>query len=315
MAKKFRKLRHDIAYIVILTIVFVSKKTPRFLGLRIFAIIGLLMGFALKKERNIARQNLKRVFEDYDDKKINKIINGVFINAGKSAFDGIKLPEYSKEKFSKIVRFNDENSAREIFSASQKGMIGLCNHLSAFEVKSQALAIYGYKAMAIGTKLFDKRVYDIFIKMRQRNGVEYFDRNGGIMSAFRLLKEGYIFGILLDQDATDEGVFVNFLGEEAWTPFIPVKMAIKCKIPMIWAFLIREKGDKYVFHIEKTDIIKTENEMETYILNLEKYNERLGEYIKKYPEQWVWMHKRWKRKPQDYPPELSVSHYKKGEEK
>ena len=315
MLKKHKKLRHNTAYIVILLVIFVSKKIPRFLGLRIFGLFGWLFGFVLKKERNIARQNLKRVFAEYNDKKINEIINGVFINSGKSLFDSIKLPEYSKEKFSKIVRFNDENSVREIFTNSQKGMIGLCNHLSAFEVKSQALAIYGYKAMAIGTKLFDERVYEIFIKLRQRNGVEYFDRKGGIMSAFRLLKEGYIFGILVDQDATDEGVFVNFLGEEAWTPFVPIKMAIKCKIPMVWAFLIREKDDRYVFHLEKADVIKTENEMENYILNLEKYSERLGEYVRKYPEQWVWIHNRWKRKPQDYPPELSISHYKKGDEK
>ena len=314
MAKKFKKLRHNLAYILVLIVVFVSKKIPRFLGLRIFGLFGYLFGFALKKERNIARKNLKKVFTDYDDKKINSILNGVFINAGKSTFDSIKLPEYSKEKFLKIVRFNDENLARETFN-NPNGTVGLCTHLSAFELQSQALAKYGYKAMSIGTRLFDENVYKIFIKLRKRNGVEYFDRDGGIKNAFRYLKKGFVFGILVDQDATDEGVFVNFLGAEAWTPFVPVKIAIRMEIPLIWAFLVREKGDKYVLNFEKTEVVQGETEMETYILNLEKFSERFGEYVKKYPEQWVWIHDRWKRKPQDYPPELSISHYKKGEGK
>ena len=309
-----RKARHNIAYIVILSVIFISKRTPRFLGLGIFAAVGTLLGFILKKERSVARKNLRKVFPDYDDKKINKVINGVFANAGKSLFDSIKLPEYSREKFAKIVRFNDEKIAHKLLS-SPNGSIGLATHLSAFELQTQTAAKFGYKAMSIGTKLFDQRVYDMFIKLRKRNGVEYFDRNGGIVNAFRYLKKGYTFGILVDQDATDEGVFVNFLGEEAWTPFIPVKIAIRGDIPLFWVFFIREKGDKYVFNFEETEIIRSENETETLIMNLEKFNERLGEYVKKYPEQWVWMHERWKRKPEGYPSELSISHYRKGGEK
>ncbi|MCL1946974.1 MAG: hypothetical protein FWF51_07495 [Chitinivibrionia bacterium] len=314
MSKKYRKLRHDIAYVLLLTLVFISKKIPRFLGLMLFGFLGFVFGFILKKERNIARKNLKRVFADYDDKRINKITNGVFINAGKSFFDSVKIPEYSKEKFLKIARFYDEKSAKETL-ANPNGVVVLAAHLSAFELQTQLVAVVLPKIMTIGSRLFDGRVDDIFVKLRKRNGVEYYDRDGGIMNVLRNLKKGFIFGVLVDQDATNEGVFANFLGEEAYTPFIPVKIAIRNDIPLTWGFLIREKGDKYALHIEKAQIIKTENEMETYILNLEKFNEKLGEFIKKYPEQWVWMHNRWKRKPKDFSPELSISYYKKGEEK
>ena len=314
MSKKHRKLRHDTAHVLLLALVFISKKIPRFLGLTLFGFLGLLFGFLFKKERNIALKNLKRVFADYDDARINKITNGVFINAGKSFFDTIKLPEYSKEKFFKIVRLENESLAREIFS-NPNGAIILGSHLSAFELKTHIAAMMGYKAMTIGSRLFDEKVDEILVNLRKRNGVEYYDRNGGIMNVVRNLKKGFNFGVLVDQDATNEGVFADFLGEEAFTPFIPVKIAVRNDIPLVWAFLIREKNEKYVFFIQKVEIVKTENEMETYILNLEKFNEKLGEFVKKYPEQWVWMHNRWKRKAKDFPPELSISYYKKGEEK
>ena len=313
MSKKHRKLRHDVAYVLLLTIVFISKKIPRFLGLPIFGFLGFLFGFVMKKEREITRKNLKKAFENYDEKQIDKITDGVFINAGKSFFDSIKLPEYPKEKFFKIVRLENENLVREIYS-NPSGTVVLGSHLSAFELKTHIAAMMGYKGMTIGSRLFDKKVDEILVKLRKRNGIEYYDRTGGIMNVVRNLKKGFNFGVLVDQDATNEGVFVNFLGEEAFTPFIPVKIAIRNNIPLAWAFLIREKNDRYVFYIQKVEIIKTENEMETYILNLEKFNEKLGEFIKKYPEQWVWMHDRWKRKVKDFPQELSISYYK-GEKK
>ena len=309
MFKKRRKLRHDVAYITLLTIVFVSKKTPRLLGLQIFGFMGLLLGFILKKERSITQQNLKNVFKDYDDKQIDKIVNGVFINAGKSLFDSIKLPEYPKEKFFKIIRLENESLCNEIFS-SPKSAIVLGSHLSAFELKTHIVAKMGYKAMTIGSSLFDKKVEDLLIKLRKRNNVEYFDRNGGIMNVLRNLRNGFNFGVLVDQDATHEGVFVNFLGEEAFTPFIPVKIAIRNDFQLVWAFLIREKREKYTFYMQKAEIIETEDEMETYILNLEKFSEKLGEFIIKYPQQWVWMHNRWKRKSKDFPKQLSISYYK-----
>jgi KDO2-lipid IV(A) lauroyltransferase len=314
MAKIPKRLRHDIAFFAVLFVVFFAKNCPRFLGLRIFGFFGFIFGFLLKKERKITRENLKKAFPDYSDKKIEKITNGVFVNAAVSFFDGVKLPEYKKEKFFKIVQIDDEKMARQILENST-GTIILGSHFSAFELKTQIVAKMGFKAMTIGSRLFDKRVDEVLVKLRKRNGVQYFDRNGGIMSVIRNLKKGFGFGVLVDQDATNDGVFVNFFGEEAWTPFVPIKIALHNKNTLAHMFLVRQKNDKYRLFIEKQDIISTENEMETYILNLEKFNEKLSEYLRKYPEQWVWMHRRWRRKAKDFPPELSISHYKKGAEK
>jgi KDO2-lipid IV(A) lauroyltransferase len=210
------------------------------------------------------------------------------------------------------VRFDDENLVKEIYS-NPKGAIILGGHLSAFELKTHIAAMMGFRGMSIGSRLFDKRIDDIFVNLRERNGVKYYDRSGGIKSVLKNLKEGFLFGVLVDQDATDDGVFVNFLGKEAFTPFMPVKIAIKYKIPIAWSFLIRQKHDKYVFYIEKADIVETENETESCILNLQKFNERLGEFVKKFPQQWVWMHRRWRREAKDFASQLSISYYKEKE--
>jgi len=312
MAKKFRKLRHAIGYIVFSAMVFAVKITPRFLGVHLFGLFGFLFGFVLKKTRKTTQKNLKKVFGDYSQKQIDKITNGVFVNAGKSFFDGIKLPQYPAKKFFKIVRLDDENLTTEILS-NPNGAIVLSAHLSAFELQTQIVAMLGYSAMSVGSRPFDQRIGDIYADLRRRNGVKYYDRDGGMKNVLRNLKKGENFGVLLDQDATNEGVFVNFFGEEAFTPHMPVKIAIRYKIPLSQMFLIREKGEKYVLYIQKIDVIETENEIESSILNLEKYSEKLEEFIKKYPEQWVWMHERWRRKAKDFEPQLSISYYKKEE--
>jgi KDO2-lipid IV(A) lauroyltransferase len=271
-----------------------------------------LFGFLLKGIRKTTQKNLKKVFIDYSQKQINKITNGVFVNAGKSFFDGIKLPQYPPKKFFKIVRLDNENLTKEILS-NPKGAIILSAHLSAFELQTQIAAMLGYDAMSVGSRPFDQRIGNIYADLRRRNGVKYYDRDGGMKQVLRNLKKGGNFGVLLDQDATNEGVFVNFFGEEAFTPHMPVKIAIRYKIPLSQMFLIREKGEKYVLYIQKIDVVETEDETESCILNLEKYSKNLEEFIRKYPEQWVWMHERWRRKAKDFEPQLSISYYKKEE--
>lgn len=314
MAKKNKKLRHNIAFLVISFVVFFAKKCPRFIGLRIFGFIGFVAGLLIKKERNITRENLKKAFPDYSAQKIEKITNGVFINAGLSFFDGIKLPEYSKEKFFKIVRFSDDKEAKRILDNHSKGIMSLTAHVSCFEIESQTLSLLGYPTFAVGTTSFDKRIDEIFTKLRKRNGVEYFSRDGSVRTMLELFKKGYILGTLIDQDATKDGVFVEFFGEEAFTPSVPVKMLIKLKIPSLWGFIVREKGDKYVFYIEDGKVAQTGDLTRDCVETAQLYTNRLQEIIEKYPEQWVWMHRRWRRKAKDFPPELSISHYRKGDE-
>jgi len=314
MSTKNKKLRHDIAFLAISSVVFFAKVCPRFLGLRLFEFIGFIAGFLAKKERNITRENLKKAFPDYSDEKIEKITNGVFKNAGLSFFDGIKLPEYSKEKFFKIVRFSDDKEAKRILDNHQKGIMSLTAHVSCFEIESQTLSILGYPTLAIGTTSFDERIDEIFSKLRKRNGVQYFERDGSVRTILEHFKNGYIMGTLIDQDATKDGVFVDFFGEEAFTPSVPIKMLLKLKIPSLWGFIVREKGDKYVFYIEYGKVSQTGDLTQDCVETAQLYTNRLQEIIEKYPEQWVWMHKRWRRKAKDFPPELSISHYKKGVE-
>lgn len=312
MAKNSRKLRHDIGYIFFSAMVFTVKITPRFIGVHIFGFFGFFFGFVLKKTRETTQKNLKKAFVNYSRKEINKITNGVFVNAGKSFFDGIKLPQYPPKKFFKIVRLDDENLTKEILS-DPKGSIVLSAHLSAFELQTQIAAMLGYNAMSVGSRPFDRRIGDIYAELRKRNGVKYYDRTGGMKFVLKNLKKGGNFGVLVDQDATKEGVFVKFFGEEAFTPHMPVRIAIRYKIPLSQMFLIREKGEKYALYIQKIDVVETNDETESCILTLEKYSEKLEEFIKKYPEQWVWMHERWRRKAKDFPPQLSISYYKKEE--
>ena len=108
-----------------------------------------------------------------------------------------------------------------------------------------------------------------------------------------------MLGMLADQDIDSvEGIFVNFFGRPAYTPVGPVKISMASGAPIISCYMIRKKDGNYDFMVEDPIFVeKGDNRESSVRFYTEKWTLILESYIKKYPDQWVWMHRRWKTKP------------------
>ena len=132
--------------------------------------------------------------------------------------------------------------------------------------------------------------------MRTGNSVTYRDESP--KKVLRILRNGGYIGVLADQDvASIEGVFVDFFGKPAYTPAAPVKFAMKTDAALMPMFLVRN-GDKYDFFVEPPVKMRMTGDLERDVLvNTAIWTGILEKYIRKYPDHWVWMHRRWKTKP------------------
>lgn len=312
MAGRAKNIRHTVAYVLVQLFVTSALWTPHFLGLPLFSFYGWIVGFILVPYRKEIVKNLSFVYGDsLSEKEKRKIANGVFVNLGKTAFDAIKLPSYSKEKFNSIVKA-DTNSFKTALDEHQKGIIALGGHLSCFELQSQICAMHDLPIVVIGAKLFDQRIDSIVENLRKRNGTTYMQRDGVGRKLLKELKNNKIFGALLDQDATKDGGFAHFLDHLAYTPTGPIRLALKFKIPLFFNVLERKPDNSYEFRIEGPIALpETGDDTEDLLILTEQYNSFISKQIRKCPDQWVWMHRRWKRKREDYQNTPSITDYRR----
>lgn len=300
MGKQFKKERHLLAYLFVRMVIGCTVLTPRFIGWPIAGFIGHCFFYLLKKERSRTLENLTRVFPEKSSKEIRALALDVYRNLGYSFFDSIKLPSLSKEKVLSYVGEFDVSPFKPALEKG-KGLIILAGHLSAFELQTQFAQLLGIDCVTVGAALFDKRIDDEINKLRTRNGVSYIGRDGAMRGILKALRAGKLFGVLIDQDTTPDGVFAPFLGSLAWTPATSIKMALKGKVPMMYLSMHRKKDKKYYVRIEEPTVEMT-GDLTTDLLAIAAgFNKFYERDILAHPEQWPWMHRRWKRPPERYP--------------
>lgn len=310
MAGPFRRTRHFLAYIIAKIFLTVVQITPRPAMLVIASTIGRILGSLPLPYRKVIRQNLNTVYGDTkSDREKRKITSDLFSNLGKTLCDAIKVPLLSPEKFRKVVRA-DLSSVQTVLDQQKTGAVIAGSHLSCFELQSHIFAMHGLPIMAIGAELFDKRIDKEVEKLRTRNGVKYLTRNGAGRRLIKELKENRIFVSLIDQDTTNDGVFARFLNKLAYTPSGPIRIAQKFDIPLFFLSLERQRNNSYDFRIEGPIVSPNSGDEQKDIVTIaQQFNDFISAQIMKCPEQWVWMHRRWKRQREDYPDTASITDY------
>lgn len=309
-----KKTKHNLGVIFYKYSVIIIKYTPRFFGIRLFGFLGVVVYHLSKRDKNRTIDGLKKVYGNSKNLiEIKKLAKSVYYNLGISLFDSIHLPYLSENKFYSYIKNYDKKLFEDAL-LQKKGIIGLTGHLSAFELTSQIVVRSDIPTFTIGAQQFDKRVDSILDILRARNDVKYVNRDRAGRAILKNLKKNRVFGVLIDQDTTSDGVFAPFLDFSAFTPVTMIKIALKTDTPIIFAALHRDRKLNYTMKIEgPLSFEKSDNLDRDAVMIANKFNNFYSEEIKKYPEQWVWMHRRWKRKPSDFPEVLNYDNYKEDE--
>ncbi len=283
---------------------------PRKIGLLLFGAIGAFIYCIPHPDRALTLRHLKLIYgNSWADNKIRATARSVYRNLGKNLFDAFYLPRLTSERLERLVTHDPLDAFRSVYDQG-RGVIAITAHTGCFEMLLQIFPRYGFKCFAIGRKLHDERLDRIIRSARSGDDNIYMDRSEPPRKIVRHLKEGRVFGVLVDQDTAVEGVFADFLGRPAYTPSGPVKLAMKMNIPVFVVTTARQKGDMHHIFINGPLNLRTGNEFEEDLIhNCTAVNRLICTTIDRFPDQWVWMHNRWHRQPPGKPvaPEAAVS--------
>ncbi len=268
--------------------------------------LGWLAWLALPGYRRLARHNLQIAFGgEMSPAERRRIVRRHFQNLGANLLSGVKLGTLPLAEAAKFVRLEGADEVHRHLRAGRPIVMAL-SHLSNWEVFTQ-MTPHHFGSVALGTvyqKLRNRRIDEFVQRQRTRFGVRVFERSEGFQEAIRLLRSGGIIGILSDQHAGDGGMWTPFFGRLASTSPLPGVLSKRTGAALIAAAIYTDGPGKW----RMTFSPALDQPNDTVASLTAKTNAAIADEIRKAPEDWFWVHNRWKTPK----PNWLLSEYKRG---
>lgn len=240
------------------------------------------MAFGKEQRAEEIRALSKRVFE-YLGKNTGEMLRATVTVGNQDDLDKI-LEVHGYENFEKA-------------NAKGKGIIFLTSHLGAFDLQITVMALRGLNPNIIGTPLKDARLNDLLWEYRNKHGAIAIERGKETFRLIKVLKSAGSVALLIDQDTKVKSRFVNFFGMPAATPVGATVLAMKTGASVVPTYVYLGDDWKQHMHILPEVSIQLTGDDETdMVYNTQALTNLTEQHIRNHPEQWVWMHERWKTK-------------------
>ncbi len=287
-------------YSLALILVKVFEWMPRRAALQCSRILART-GFRLARRQRLAGlQNLRIAFPEFDDEQRERVLRGCFDNLGRLLVEFTHFPELTK---SNISQFVIHDGLENYLAGLQRGrgVIFMTAHFGAWELSSFAHAVYGYPLKFLVRPIDNARVEKLISDYRTRSGNVPIGRRSAARDVLKALRNNEAVGILFDQNTTrSEGVFADFFGiPAATTPSIAL-FALRTGAAVVPGFLIwDEELQKHRLRLDPpVELVDTGDLPNDVLENTRRFNKILERYVRQYPDQWLWIHRRWKTRPE-----------------
>jgi KDO2-lipid IV(A) lauroyltransferase len=253
-----------------------------------------------KKQRKIAYENLRIAYGDgLSDFQIRKIIRSTYLHFALVWIDFVKLPQIVNtgnwQNYFEVEGLEFAQKARE----EGKGVIFVTGHVGNWEVLGYAFEFFLQPLHSIAKHLKNPLADEYLTRLREKGRQKIIFTDNASRKIIRVLRDNKPLGILVDQNARENNIFVDFFGRKAATTRSVATIALKTGSPIIMSFL-RRTDRKYKFKITLSEPVQVERtgNLEKDILNLtQRYTTLIESRIREHPHEWLWMHRRWKTKP------------------
>ena len=292
-----------LQYVVVWIFVKTLGALPRSVA-RLVAAGGARLLLALRpKMRRTAEVNLRLAFPEWSDERRRGVLEKMTRNLGWMAVEFARFPRYTKDNIKDVLVLD----GHENFLAGQargKGVLYLTGHIGAWELSSFAHALYGYPLHYMARPLDNKPLDEMVNRYRGRSGNKPIYKNESARLMLRVLKDAGTVGILADQNTMpQEGVWVDFFGTPACTSTGIARVALHTDAAVVPGYAVWDEGlGKYRLRFEPMmELVRTGDAEKDVVANTARFARAIEEIIRKYPEQWIWIHARWKNRPKGEP--------------
>lgn len=292
-------MKEWLEYVVVRVLAGVLALLPRRASRRLGEWIGVAAFSSMSRLRQTGLANLAAAFPESDDLWRQRTLRKTYINLGAQLAEFCKMSGYSRRTAEQIIHYDGLSNYLQARDRG-KGVLVLTAHLGAWELSSYFHSLVGHPMGLLIRRLDNPRIDRFVNRIRCRHGnwvVHKDDFARGLITAMR---SGQTVGILMDTNMTPpQGVFVPFFGRLACTASGMARIAGKTGAAVLPGFLLRDEHDHgYTLHFgEELTLTDTGNAEADSTTNTARFTAELERYIRLYPEQWLWVHRRWKTRP------------------
>ncbi|MEA1996436.1 MAG: lysophospholipid acyltransferase family protein [Gemmatimonadota bacterium] len=292
-----KRLRHLFEYGLFRVLIFVLGIMPHRLALAAGKALGSIVWRVVGYRKSVMCKNMGLAFPQEKPAEIERTALACYRNLGRIFFE-----------YSRIMRLSDSWMARNIHVHGQdlldkavesgRGAIIVSFHYGNWELMGACIGRLGYPLDVTSRVQTNQPFNDYITRIRQANGITLLPLTGSAHKRIlNSLKQGRFVGFLADQDAGRGGVFVDFLGRPASTPKGPALYSFLTGVPVVMGFMPPRDGGGWEIVFEEVPRPDTKNR-EDFIREMTAYyTARLEEYVRQSPENWFWLHRRWKTQP------------------
>ncbi len=276
---------------------------PRPLARSLAAMLARILYALMPKLRKTAEVNLRIAFPEWNEAQRKAVSRGMARNLGWMAAEFARFPRYSKGNIEQIVALDGHENFLE-GQGRGKGVLVLTGHIGAWELSSFAHALYGFPLHFMARPIDNRKLDDLVSRYRCLPGNRPILKNESARVMLKILKESGTIGILADQNSMpEEAVFVNFFGKTASTTTGIARLALHTGAAVVPGYAVWDAGiRKYRLRFEPpVELLRTGDTERDVFENTQRFTKVIEEIIRKYPEQWVWVHGRWNTRPKGEP--------------
>ena len=299
MARQVGRVQARFEYTGIAAVVAAMRAMPLARAVRAGAGIGAIAMKLDRPNRPIAQKNLAIAFPEKTEAERLLILRGMYRNWGRMLAEWTHFDKLSRANIAKVTVYSGEENwqiAEEM--SGGRGLFVLTAHFGNFELMQLAHSIYGYHIAIVHRPLRNPLVDAAVCEARVKFGNRVIPRKAGARDMLKLLRQNWMIAIALDLDVR-QGVFVDFFGLPASTSDSVARLAMRTGAPVVPCFMVRE-GDSvhHRLEIHRPIELVTGPDREVAVReNTQLFTTEIESMIRKHPDHWNWIHRRWKTRP------------------
>lgn len=259
--------------------------------------LGWWIGTVFRYRRAEVLATLRRCFPEKSAAECRAVADGMYEHLGQTIMETLRFDALDREWVDRHVEIKDMAIAREAL-AKGKGAIMLTAHLGNFQLPGMIAGFFGMPITNITKAVKPAALNEHWTRLRARFGLKSVDRRGSFRACLAALKSNEMLGFVLDQNMKrHEGVFVDFFGRPACTSPGLALLSVVAGSPVVPAFCWRKPDGNYRIEVLPALPPPPDRDPETIRQATQAYTAIIESVIRQHPDQWIWIHRRWRTQP------------------
>jgi KDO2-lipid IV(A) lauroyltransferase len=297
------KLQIDFEYLIARSLIAVVGWLPLRISMLVGAKFAGVAGYFGGRLRRTGRQNLELAFPDLSPSERQRLLRGCFKNLGRLLGVFSHFTQPNQQVLKQIIEcqgLEHLDAAR----ANRRGVILFTGHVGAWELTSFGLSLFGHPLSFLVRRIDNPKIETLVDRARTQLGNRTIDKTSAAREMLQIMQVGGTLGILVDLNTLDrEGIFVDFFGVPASTTFMLAKLALRTSADVLPVFATwDEQRQRFLLQIDRPlTVDRTGDEAEDVRRLTQSFTSVVENYVRRYPDQWLWIHRRWKTRPPGEP--------------